>query len=148
MLRSQSKSRPQSWKKIIKSKIIIWAGLILILVSFVYFDQQFEPEDVDELVEIANSKTEAVPTEEFHTDGCSLWINGFFNKDFTDICIEHDIKYWRGGSLEERKQADDELRERVNERVPLMGDIMYIGVRAFGFPNPLVPWGWGYGFDE
>ncbi len=136
-------------KKTIKSKITVWPWIILILVFFaVYSDQQFEPNNLDELVVVANSKTEAVPTKEFYTDGCSLWINGFFNKDFTDICIEHDIKYWKGGSAEERKRADDELRKLINEKIPLMGDIMYIGVRTFGFPNPLVPWGWGYGFKD
>ncbi len=42
------------------------------------------------------------------------------------------MEYWEGGSVKERKMADSELQERVNVRVPFMGDIMYAGIRIFG----------------
>ncbi|MFC1730779.1 hypothetical protein ACFL6I_10645 [candidate division KSB1 bacterium] len=130
------------------SKKEIIAVLIFILIVFaIYSDQKFEPENIEELRETANGHDEILPPKEFTTDGCSLWLNNVFDNDFTDICIKHDIKYWKGGSVEDRKIADSELRESINESVPLMGDVMYIGVRLFG--HPLIPsqWGWGYGFS-
>ena len=126
-----------------KKEVIILILGILVLFA-VYSDQTFEPKDIEALREDARNRVEILPPREFTTDGCSLWLNGIFGNDFTDVCIEHDIEYWKGGSPEDRKVADTKLRDRVNEKVPLMGDIMYIGVRVFGFPNPFVPWGWGF----
>lgn len=129
-------------------KIILGVILVLILAfSVVYFDQRFEPNDIKKLRELANSQTDVLPPKEFTTDGCSLWPNSFFGSGFTDVCIEHDIKYWKGGSAEERKMADNELKEGVNERVPFMGSLMYFGVRIFGHPIVPAPWRWGYGFE-
>lgn len=127
-------------------KVII--GLIVMLVLFaVYVDQKFEPENIDILRESAHARAEVLPPKAFTTDGCSLWLNSLFGKDFTDICIEHDIEYWKGGSAGDRKIADTILRERVNEEILLMGDIMYIGIRVFGHPLVPAPWRWGYGFE-
>jgi len=128
-----------------KREIII--GIIFILVlSAVYYDQKFEPENIEILRESANARVDVVPPEEFTTDACSLWLNRIFSNDFTDICIEHDIEYWKGGSAEDRKAADSILRENINSRVPFVGDIMYIVIRVFGHPLVPVPWRQGYGF--
>ena len=129
-----------------KKKII--AGLVLGLVFFVvYYDQQFEPKDIEGLRVVANSQTGVLPPRAFTTDGCSIWVNSFFGTDITDLCIEHDMKYWKGGSAQDREKADSVLRESVNERIPFMGDIMYLGIRVFAHPIVPAPWRWGYGFD-
>ena len=120
----------------------------MIAVFFViYSDQKFEPKNIEELIKVANSKVNILPPREFTTDGCSIWFNSILGNDFTDICIEHDIEYWKGGSREERKIADKKLREQVNEKISFMGDIMYVGVRVFGHPLFPTPWRWGYGFE-
>lgn len=129
-----------------KKKIII--VLVLVLVIFaVYSDQKFKPKNINELRSIVNSQVGIIPTKAFTTDSCSLWLNDFIGNDFTDICIEHDMKYWKGGSAEDRKDADIKLRESINREVPFMGDIMYAVVRVFGHPLIPAPWRWGYGFE-
>jgi len=128
-------------------KRIIW-GLILVLAFIaVYSDQTFEPDNIGELREIASKQADVLPPKIFTTDGCSLWPNSILGNDFTDICILHDMKYWKGGSAKERKIADNELRESANERMLFVGSIMHVGIRIFG--HPLVPalWRWGYGFE-
>lgn len=129
-----------------RNKITI--TLVLILVFFaIYSDQRFKPKNIDELREKARSGAEVSPPKAFTTDGCSLWFNSLFGNDFTDICIEHDMKYWKGGSAEDRKTADTVLRESVNKKMSFMGDIMYFGIRVFGHPLIPAPWRWGYGFE-
>ena len=122
--------------------------LIFVLVSLVIcIDQGFKPKDIEGLRKIANQGLITLPPKPFTTDGCSLWLNSFLGVDYTDICIEHDMKYWKGGSAEDRKKADNELKNGVNERIPLVGSLMYMWVRAWGHPAVPVPWRWGYGFD-
>lgn len=80
----------------------------------------------------------------FTTDGCSRWPDG----SWTVCCIVHDILYWCGGSAPEREDADRELMRCVNGRAPIMGDIVYAGVRIGGHPWLPTPWRWGYGWDQ
>ncbi|MAG12483.1 hypothetical protein CL630_01590 [bacterium] len=137
-------------------KEIIIVLIAILTFSAIYYDQKFEPENIEILRESANARAQQLhsgqadilPTKAFTTDGCSLWLNSLFNNDFTDICIEHDIKYWKGGSTEDRKVADTTLRKSVNSKMPFMGDIMYAGVRIFGHPLIPSPWRWGYGLDD
>ena len=129
-----------------KKKIIFW--LIFIVIFFaVYFDQTFEPKNIEELRSISNEQVLPLPPKTFTTDGCSLWPNSILGNNLLDICIEHDMKYWKGGSAQDREIADNEMRKRVNERVPFIGDVMYAGVRIFGHPLIPSPWRWGYGFE-
>jgi hypothetical protein len=121
--------------------------LFCLIFIFIYFDQSFKPQNIEQLREIANSKAQSkakiLPPKIFTTDGCSLW----FNKYFLNICIEHDMAYWKGGSSAERKIADIELKEKANQIMPFIGNIIYLGVRIFGHPLMPVPWRWGYGFE-
>lgn len=129
-----------------KKKIIL--GLIFVAIFFaVYSDQKFEPENIEELRKISNEQIAPLPPKAFTTDGCSLWPNSILGNDLLDICISHDMQYWKGGSAEDRKVADNEMRERVNENIPFVGDVMYTGVRIFGHPLLPSPWRWGYGFE-
>lgn len=87
---------------------------------------------------------------QFTSDGCSLFPNGTLNdrSRWCDCCFNHDIAYWRGGSEDERKDADKALRACVLERTgnKALAEMMYDGVRVGG--NPVFPtwYRWGYGW--
>lgn len=88
----------------------------------------------------------------FTTDGCSggmsfLW-KLIFRKPtpWEDCCVEHDKKYWQGGTSLERKNADIELYNKVKERGhPVFAFLMYYSVRFGGHPIFPFSWRWGYG---
>ncbi len=88
-------------------------------------------------------------------------------------CVNHDKAYWRGSVADgyaKRKLADDELRqcvvatgveftpqissryalaqEKVQQAFSLAADLMYQAVRLGGQPCSLLPWRWGYGWDN
>lgn len=89
------------------------------------------------------------PLAPFATDGCSDFPDG--TREHKDLwrkcCIAHDVKYWAGGTVEERMQADMDLRECVKS-VGQTGtsDVMLIGVRFFGTPWLPTSYRWGYGW--
>lgn len=87
----------------------------------------------------------------FATDGCTSHPDG--SQDNPDAwahcCEKHDLKYWAGGSHEERIAADRELQACV--AATGHGDtakLMYLGVRAFGNPFNRTSWRWGFGWTE
>jgi tyrosine-protein phosphatase SIW14 len=87
----------------------------------------------------------------FTSDGCSLCPNGTM-KDLTkwcDCCLTHDIAYWRGGTAEERRKADEALRECVLKRTKdrNLAETMYLGVRAGGHPAFPAWYRWAYGWS-
>ena len=88
-------------------------------------------------------------------------------------CVTHDKAYWRGETEDgytKRKQVDDELRqcvaatgirlapqmslkysvseEEVREAFSLTSEMMYQAVRLGGLPCSLLPWRWGYGWQN
>lgn len=87
---------------------------------------------------------------DFTSDGCSLFPDGSLKdrKLWCDCCYAHDIAYWRGGTEEERKQADAALRNCVLERTrdTALADLMYRGVRMGGHPAFPTWYRWGYGW--
>jgi hypothetical protein len=99
---------------------------------------------------LSSGRASASDINEFTSDGCSLFPNGTM-KDRTlwcDCCFNHDIAYWRGGSEEERTQADKTLRECVSERTgdKALAEVMYEGVRVGGSPVFPTWYRWGYGW--
>ena len=71
----------------------------------------------------------------FTTDGCSDFPEGTpSHKDlWHKCCTAHDVKYWAGGSYDERLQADLELRACVQSvGEPAVAEIMLAGVRVGG----------------
>jgi hypothetical protein len=127
-------------------KKIIILLLMVLIGCLIWLDQSFEPENKEDLKEKAAIRTEIKPPKEFTTDGCSLFPNKLINEDITDICIEHDMKYWIGGSVEDRKEADLEFKNQLNEKIYPVGSVAYAAVRIFGYPLIPVPWRWGYGW--
>jgi hypothetical protein len=86
----------------------------------------------------------------FTTDGCS---GGFPEGPpghpnlWCDCCVAHDLAYWKGGTREQRKAADDTLRECVADKgKAVTGTVMEIGVRAGGTPYVPTSYRWGYGW--
>ncbi len=88
-------------------------------------------------------------------------------------CVAHDKVYWSGSAVEgrtKRKRADEELKQciiatgdeltptissdhalpeqKVRQAFLVAADIMYRAVRLGGQPCSLLPWRWGYGFDN
>ena len=87
---------------------------------------------------------------DFTSDGCSLFPDGNY-KDralWCDCCLAHDISYWRGGTREDRKHADERLRDCVLERTgsKALADLMCDGVRTGGHPAFPAWYRWGYGW--
>lgn len=62
----------------------------------------------------------------------------FPDGDYLDCCVEHDRKYFHGGSWFERWRADNELRKCVAAKPGFfhkpISIVMWLGVRAFEVP--------------
>ena len=85
----------------------------------------------------------------FTTDGCSAFPDGTANENakWIECCIEHDFAYWKGGTQQQRENADNKLKQCVDE----LGEknisiIMHIGVRFGGSPFYPTWYRWGYGW--
>lgn len=89
---------------------------------------------------------EGLPPRPFTTDGCSGSL--LPDRTWVSCCVTHDMWYWCGGSCNERKEADEKLRQCVAKKTsPEIGAIVYWGVRLGGLSWFPAPWRWGYGWD-
>ena len=86
----------------------------------------------------------------FSTDGCSLYPDrsASAGTDWCSCCVAHDRAYWRGGSEDDRLQADQALRTCVQDRTgdPGQAALMYRGVRLGGSAYWPTGFRWGYGW--
>jgi len=85
----------------------------------------------------------------FSSDGCSRFPDGTPENPgiWRECCLKHDSVYWRGGSYDERLQADLALRACVEKRgYPRIAELMFIGVRMGGSPYWPTSFRWGYGW--
>ena len=87
---------------------------------------------------------------DFKSDGCSLFVDGTF-KDrelWKGCCVEHDVAYWKGGTVDERKAADLKFRECIRKTTgdEALALLMYEAVRAGGSPHFPTWYRWGYGW--
>lgn len=89
-------------------------------------------------------ETQTLPVN-FKSDGCSLFPDG----DYCDCCVEHDKKYYFGGSFRERRQADISLYKCVRRKKgfhhKIIAPLMYLGVRIGGVSWLPTPFRWGFG---
>ena len=87
----------------------------------------------------------------FTSDGCSLFPDSSLisENDWCSCCFEHDIAYWKGGTDEERKIADEILRDCVAGKTgnATLANAMHDGVRLGGSPYFYNWYRWGYGWD-
>ena len=97
-----------------------------------------------------NSVEAPLELADFTSDGCSLFINGTFEKPelWKECCFIHDKAYWRGGTEEERKQADLSFKACVEKKTgdPILANLMYEAVRVGGEPYFPTWYRWGYGW--
>jgi hypothetical protein len=83
------------------------------------------------------------PTRPFVTDGCSRFIDAEWD---LACCIEHDIRYWCGGSADQRAAADAEFGECVAANTSVaVGAGVELGTRVGGHPSWPTSYRWGYG---
>lgn len=86
----------------------------------------------------------------FASDGCSLFPDSSLitKDDWCECCFQHDLAYWKGGTEEERKLADRELKKCVFEKTQdeVLAKAMYEGVRFGGSPYFYNWYRWGYGW--
>lgn len=102
-----------------------------------------DPSAARQLGHLAEFACYGEPIYPFTSDGCSASPDG----SWVDCCILHDVRYWCGGSPEDRAHADRELRECVAEKGygETHGLIMELGARVGGHPVLPFRWRWGYG---
>lgn len=86
----------------------------------------------------------------FDSDGCSSFPDGTPSQQdlWLQCCTAHDRAYWKGGTYQERLDADLELRRcvaQVNE--PEIAAVMLVGVRVGGSPVFPTRFRWGYGWN-
>jgi hypothetical protein len=94
--------------------------------------------------------TEANTLKPFATDGCSMWIDGTPKHPhlWRECCVAHDKAYWLGGTQEQRRQADDELKICVTQKIGKgMAEYMHVNVLWGGSPYWLAPYRWGFGWQ-
>lgn len=85
----------------------------------------------------------------FTTDGCSAFPNGTQNQQslWLNCCIKHDLAYWQGGTKDQKRQADEDLKQCVvAQGEPEVGKLMLAGVKVGGTPFLPTPFRWGYGW--
>lgn len=104
-------------------------------------------EKINTLAEAAYTRSQIknpIPPNPFHSDGCSCWYDG----DWVECCVEHDLIYWTGGTRDERETADAELMKCVTAKGhPTIARLMYVGVRAGGVWWLPTPFRWGFGWN-
>lgn len=87
----------------------------------------------------------------FTSDGCSLFPDASLitKRDWCSCCFEHDLVYWRGGTYDERKAADAQLKRCVLDKTgnAALASLMHEGVRIGGSPYFYNWYRWGYGWS-
>lgn len=85
----------------------------------------------------------------FTTDGCSAFPDGTSEHHslWSGCCVHHDVAYWKGGTRDERRAADDALALCVaSVGKPKTAKLMLAGVRMGGTPYLPTSFRWGYGW--
>ncbi len=96
-----------------------------------------------------NSATYAAGIKSFVSDGCSAFPDGTLDQQdlWLQCCIDHDKAYWKGGTYQQRIDADERLRTCVADvGKPLIAELMLAGVRVGGSPYLPAQFRWGYGW--
>ena len=84
----------------------------------------------------------------FKSDGCTLFPDG----NYRDCCVAHDLEYYKGGSLKQRRASDKRLYRCVKNKSgkgkTFIASMMYIGVRVGGVSFLPTPFRWGFGRNK
>ncbi len=85
--------------------------------------------------------------DDFVSDGCSMWPDEWKGKSYQKACIRHDIRYYIGGSDDDKFISDCYLAIDVCK---IAGDdmarTMLIGVQGAGPFGRMMETGWRFGF--
>lgn len=106
-----------------------------------------------EVYDLSLLKKSAVPNilMPFESDACSVIAEGP-DKDPTkwqDCCVEHDFKYWIGGTEKDRLAADKEFLGCLKSKTsPVWARLVYMGVRVGGTPHASTTYRWGFGWTQ
>lgn len=85
----------------------------------------------------------------FFTDGCTMFVDGTKERPglWRHCCVEHDLRYWFGGSQKDLDSTDLRLKSCVNDVAgPTWAELIYVGVRM-GHHSPVknkTHWSWGW----
>ncbi|MFZ4715179.1 MAG: hypothetical protein ACOYL6_15765 [Bacteriovoracaceae bacterium] len=85
----------------------------------------------------------------FETDYCTAFKEGTKEnpKAWQDCCLEHDLYYWAGGTIEDRNRADHRLHNCVyNKGYPTYAIAIYEGVRLGHYSPIKSKFAWNYGW--
>jgi hypothetical protein len=84
----------------------------------------------------------------FVSDGCPRLAKmiSYPREDHWSLCcVEHDKSYWKGGSLDEKQQADSSFHSCVSERGSAdAARLMYYGLRSVQKSSQVKNWGYGW----
>jgi len=98
---------------------------------------------------LLTSMAVAADLKPFTTDGCSIFPDGTPNQKslWIECCIRHDLAYWKGGTYDQRLEADQSLVTCVSQvGEPEIAQLMLAGVRVGGSPYFPTTYRWGYGW--
>ena len=94
----------------------------------------------------------AQETRPFETDGCTMSPDGTPSRPelWKECCVAHDLKFWGGGTKEERKEADSALKGCVKEKAgAAIANIFFAGVKLGSLsPIKLSSKKWGNAWYE
>lgn len=86
---------------------------------------------------------------QFETDGCTMFVDGPPKGPglWRNCCIEHDLRYWFGGSKDDMAVTDLRLKSCINKVAGASwANLIYKGVRI-GHYSPIKnkrKWSWGW----
>jgi len=88
----------------------------------------------------------------FKSDGCSSAPNGITTSDNRQVwvgcCVAHDSLYWKGGTFQEKMQADQQFESCVAQTgYPKIAAIYSATVKQFAGPNTHQSFRWGFGWN-
>src|SRR5262249_53374563 len=93
--------------------------------------------DAIDLARVHGGRAEFDPAK---SDGCTLAPDGWWRQ----ACVDHDRKYFYGGSAADPKRAGQELRDdMIKLGAPKAVAWTYYGAVRLG--GGLGPWAWGFG---
>jgi hypothetical protein len=98
------------------------------------------------IASVAQANSDLKP---FTSDGCSVFPDGTlqYQELWLSCCQKHDLAYWQGGTFQQRVDADQELKQCVEQvGEPSIAAIMLAGVRVGGTPYLPNAFRWGYGW--
>jgi len=131
----------------LNKKIILGSILILVIIYTIFIYQIKDKETINNFAKKfyqERNLTEILPVKEFKSDGCSMW----FDNEWIECCVKHDLDYWKGGEKEERKKVDLIFKECLQKKESyILSQSMYLAVRILGQSWIPTPFRWGFGWE-